>query len=179
MFKIFELQNNQPVVTTEGILTFKNLFDRDTTKDKGVFFQEMEFIYFYTDYKSYYSNLSEKDRESSIIKDYIKIPNWKPDNLIKDSIEKYKALQQTQSLGLLIDARDAVDKIRLYYKSIDFNKVDIKGQAKFKITEVTRSLADLAKIIESLDKLTDRVKKEEELNSKTRGEGEGGYFEDR
>jgi len=177
--KVFELQNSQPIVTTEGILTFNELFDRDTTKDKSVFFQELEFVYFYTDYKSYYSSLPEKDREAIIIKDYIKIPNWKPDALVKHSIERYRELQKTQSLGLLLDARDAVDKIRSYYKSIDFNKVDIKGQQKFKITDVTRSLADLSKIIESLDKLTDRVKKEQELNSKTRGEGTGGYFEDR
>ena len=177
--RIFEIISNQPRVTTEGILTFQELYDRDTTKDKSVFFQEMEYIYFSTDYKSYYTGLNVDIREKEVIKHYIKVPGWKPDALVKAGVERYKQLQKTESLGLLEDARYALEKIRGYYKSIDFAKRDTKGNQLFKITDVTRSVGDIAKMIESLDKLTDKVRKEEELGRKTRGDGEGGFFENR
>ena len=120
--RIFEIISNQPRVTTEGILTFQELYDRDTTKDKSVFFQEMEYIYFSTDYKSYYTGLNVDIREKEVIKHYIKVPGWKPDALVKAGVERYKQLQKTESLGLLEDARYALEKIRGYYKSIDFAK---------------------------------------------------------
>ena len=98
--------------------------------------------------------------------------------MVKRGIVKYKALQKTESLGLLEDARYALEKIRGYYKSIDFNKRDAKGNQLFKITDVTRSIGDISKMIESLEKLKEKVVKEEELNSKVRGGAQGGYFED-
>jgi len=175
--KVFELVNSQPRVTTEALLTFSDLYNRDTSKNKDRFYQEMLYVYFYTDYKSYYNGIAIADREKEIIKQYIKIPGWKPDNEVKRAIEIYKQLQKTESLGLLEDARYALEKIRGYYKSIDFNKRDTKGNQLFKITDVTRSVGDIAKMIESLDKLTDKVRKEEELGRRSRGEGEGGFFE--
>ena len=177
--KIFELQNNLPVVTTEGIMSFRDLYDRDTTPSKSRFYQELEFVYFYTDYKSYYNSYPPEEKEAQVIKDYIKIPNWKPDALVLKAIEKYKELQKTQSLGLLEDARYALEKIRGYYRSIDFSKRTVKGESVFKVKEVTSSIADISKMIESLDKLTQKVQKEEELNVRTRGNETGGFFEDR
>lgn len=176
--KLFEIKNNQPIVTTEGILTFRELYDRDTSTDKSRFFQELEYVYFLTDYRSYYLSYPSEEQEQQVIKDYIKIENWKPDEVVKRAIVKYKALQKTESLGLLEDARYALEKIRGYYKSIDFNKRDAKGNQLFKITDVTRSIGDISKMIESLEKLKEKVVREEELNSKTRGGAQGGYFED-
>ena len=155
--KIFELQNNLPVVTTEGIMSFRDLYDRDTTPSKSRFYQELEFVYFYTDYKSYYNSYPPEEKEAQVIKDYIKIPNWKPDALVLNALEK----------------------IRGYYRSIDFSKRTVKGESVFKVKEVTSSIADISKMIESLDKLTQKVQKEEELNVRTRGNETGGFFEDR
>lgn len=175
--KIFELQGNQPIITVEGCLTFSELLERDTSKDKSRFFQELEFVYFYTDYKSYYLTYSEKERQQKIIEDYIKIPNWKPDIVVQKAIEKYKELQKTPTLGMLEDARFASNKLREYWKGIDYSKRDLKGNQLYKPTETSKTLIDVAKIIESIDKLEDRVRKEQAINSKARGDGEGGLLE--
>ena len=58
--KIFELSDDQPIVTTEGIMLFKELYDRDTQKGKDRFFQEMQYVYFLTDYKSLYYSFFDK-----------------------------------------------------------------------------------------------------------------------
>ena len=176
--KVFEIRNSQPVITTEAYLTFDFLLQRDESEKKERFFSELEFVYFFCDYKSYYLSYSPEERQAKIIEDYIKIPGWKPDALVERACQKYRELQKTQSLGLLEDARFALEKIRGYYTSVDFNKRDLKGNQLFKITDVTRSIGDISKMIESLDKLEHKVQKEEELNSKTRGGGRGSYFED-
>jgi hypothetical protein len=177
--KCFELSNNQPRVTTEAILTFDELFKRDTSEKKERFFAEMEFVYFSTDYRSYYLSYQPEERQAKIIEDYIKIPGWKPDVVVERAIQKYKELQKTQSLGLLEDARYALEKIRGYYRGIDFKQRDVKGGSVYKIKEVTGSIGDISKMIESIDKLEHKVQKEEQLNSKTRGGGRGSFFEDR
>ena len=177
--KLFEIKNSQPVVTTECILTFKDLYDRDSSERKERFFQEVEYVYFSCDYKSYYLSYQPEERQAKIIEDYIKIPGWKPDVVVEKAIQKYKELQKTQSLGLLEDARYALEKIRGYYRGIDFKQRDVKGGSVYKIKEVTGSIGDISKMIESIDKLEHKVQKEEELNSKTRGGGRGSFFEDR
>lgn len=173
--KIFELKNTVPIITEDGMMVpeFKTLYEQEE-----VGFKKLQFVYFSTDYKSFYLNVPEDTREKELVKDFIGIPGWKPDVDVKKAIEKYKLLQKTESLGLLEDARYALEKIRGYYKSIDFSKRDTKGNQVFKITDVTRSIGDISKMIESLEKLKEKVIKEEELNSKVRGGSQGGYFED-
>lgn len=175
--KIFELRNNQPIVTTEGIVTFRELYDRDTSEKKDRFFQEMCYIYFLYDFKSYYLAYSPEVREKEIIKDYIKIPDWKPDDVVKRAVKKYKELINTFALRYLDGAREVTEKTMEYWKNVDYKVMTVKGEPKYKINDVNKSVADAAKVLESLDKLTDRVQKEQALNSKSRGEGSGGEME--
>lgn len=175
--KLFEIKNNQPIVTTEGIMTFSELFQRDTSKDKSRFFQELEYVYFLYDYKSYYLAYPPDTREQEVIKDFIKIKDWKPDVIVKKAIQKYKELQHTFSLRYLDAARDVTEKTIDHWKNVDYNAVNSKGDPRYKVNEVNKSVADASKVLESLDKLTDRVQKEQALNSKARGEGAGGEME--
>lgn len=175
--KLFEVKNNLPVPTTEAYLTFSELLDRDVSSDKSRFFQELQYLYFLYDYKSYYLSYPPDTREKEVIKDYIKIKDWKPDDVVKRAIDKYKALQTTFSLRYLNAARDVTEKTMDHWKNVNYNLVNAKGEPRYKVNDVNKSVADAAKVLESLDKLTDRVQKEQILNSKARGDGDGGLLE--
>lgn len=177
--KIFELVEDQPIITTEGIMLFKELYDRDKEKGKDRFFQEMQYVYFLTDYKSLYYSYPEETREQKVIEDFIKIKNWKPDNLVKAAVVKYNELQNTESLRFLQSARNAMNKLSEYWNTLDVNERNNKGDKVFKPTDVSRSIADSSKMIESLDKIIEKVRKEEDYMNRTRGGGEGGFFEDK
>ena len=177
--KIFEIINEQPIVTVEGIMVFKDLYDRDKDPKKSKFHQELAYVYFLTDYKSLYYSYPEETREQKVIEDFIKVKNWKPDNLVKAAVVKYNEMQNTESLRFLQSARNAMNKLSEYWNTLNVNERNAKGDKTFKPTDVSRSIADSSKMIESLDKIIEKVRKEEELGRKTRGDGEGGFFENR
>lgn len=177
--KVFELINGLPTVTIEAILTFQYIYDRDTSKDKHRFYQEMEYIYFMCHYKSYYLAYPEEERQGIIIKDYIKIKDWQPDNLVSKAIKKFKELQKTESLGLLQDAKYAIEQMRGYWRNVDFEEKDSRGALVYNPTVVSKSIADAAKMIETIEKLQDKVEKEMELNTSVKGKSTGTFFEDK
>ncbi|MEK6882134.1 MAG: hypothetical protein AABY22_21130 [Nanoarchaeota archaeon] len=170
--RVFEIINNKPSVTIEGILTFNELYQRDTSKNKEVFFQELEFIYFCYDNKSFF-----KGKEKDVIATYIKIPNWKPDALVKKGIELYKQIIHTDSLGFLEDAEFACNKLREYWRGIDYTKRDTKGNLLYKPTEVSRSIKDSADMLDSIKNLKEKVMKEQELSMSVKGKEQASAYE--
>jgi hypothetical protein len=178
--KIFEIVSNQPVVTTECLLIpeFSELYKRDKTKDKSKAFKEMCYIYFSTDYKSMYLAYDEDVRQEMIIKDYIGDKKWKPDDAVLKAIEKYKDFQRTPSIGFLEDCMKAVEATRKYFREVDYSERDHKGNPVYKIKEVTSSLGDCEKILNTLEKLKKKIQIEQQMNdSKARGGGNGGLME--
>ena len=80
-------------------------------------------------------------------------------------------------MRLLMDARAGVEKIRNYYKEVDLNETDDNGKKVNRLSEISTSLANLGKMVDSIDKLEERVKKEISISSKIRGDKEISEFE--
>jgi len=177
--KLFEVINNQPQITTEILLVpeFKKIWDKDKSKDKSKAFKELSYIYFSTDYKSLYLAYDPEVREERLLLDFIGDIKWKPDADIKTAIEKYKDLQKTPSIGFLEDAMMAVDATRKYFRGVDYTQLDDSGRPIYKIKEVTDALKNCEGIINTLDKLRDKVAKEQQLGTRARGGGTGGLLE--
>lgn len=148
---------------------FKEIYDRDNSKDKSIAYIELCYVYHMSDFKSPYNNYDAKDKDSKIRYDYIKDPKWNPDSLIITAISKYKEINETPSLKLLKDSRKAIEKVRNYLSTVDLDELDAKGNKVNKITELSKAISDIGKMIESLDKIEERVKKEELNNTKVRG----------
>jgi hypothetical protein len=148
---------------------FKEIYDRDTSKDKIIAYIELCYVYHMSDFKSPYNNYDDKDKDHKIRYDYIKDPKWNPDNLILNAISKYKEINETPSLKLLKDCRKAIEKVRTYVSTVDMDEVDSKGNKANKITDLSKVISDVGKMVESLDKIEERVKKEELNNTKVRG----------
>lgn len=159
---IFQLENNVVKVTAETLLIpeFKEIWDRDKSKEKGTAYKEIAYIYFLADYKSAYTAYPEEEREVKIKSDFIRDDKWSPDSLVHAAIEKYKELQVTPTLRLLLSAKTAADKLGKFFLTQDPEH-----------RNYTSNLEKLGKIVESLDKLEDRVKKEETNTNRVRGGG--------
>jgi hypothetical protein len=179
--KLFELINQQPIITAEALLipVFKKIWDMDKSKDKGQAIKELSYIYLTTDYKSIYASFPQDVKIDTVTKDLFKT-DYKPSKEVLEGIEKYKELQDTFNMRFLKSARNAAEKTMGYFDSIDYEDRDIKGNPIYKVKEVTSALKDCGGIIETLDKLIDKVSKEQKLaESRSRGGGEGSFFEQR
>ncbi len=158
---------------------FREIYDRDLTKDKVTAFNELCYCYHMADYKSVYNNYDDGEKHTKILADYFKGGSFGPDQLILDAIEKYRSLQETPSMRLLKAARKALNKIIEYFNTVDLSERDGKGAIVNRIGDLTKSASDIGKIVESIDKLEEKIKKEQLRETKIRGQAEISDYERR
>lgn len=178
--KLFELVSNQPVISVEGLLIpeFKKIYERDKSKDKSIAFKQLTYIYFKTDYKSLYLSFPEEDREERLLEDFIGDKKWIPDTDILKAIEKYKVFQNTPTMRFLQSNQKVMESISKYFNEVDWDKEDTSGKSKYDITKVSNAVKQAGGIIDNIEKLKDKVAKEQSLsNSVHRGGGTGGLLE--
>lgn len=178
--KLFEIVNGLPVITAEALLIpeFKALYTRDKTKDKIRATKEIAYIYFSVDYKSIYLSYTKDVREERLNEDFMEDRIYKPDKLVVEAMKKYDELQQTPTMNFLKAARHAMQETENYFMNIDYSERDLRGNAVYKGTEITKMLKDCSGIKDSLDKLLEAVRKEVASDGGTqRGGGSGGIYE--
>ena len=179
--KIFEIVNNNPVVTTECLLIpeFAKLWQRDKSKTKDTAYSELQYVYFSSDYKSLYLAWDKETREERLVEDFIKKKGWTPDKEILAAIKKYKEFQNTPTMRFLESNQNAMESFTKYYNDIDWDELDASGKRpKYDITKVTTSIKQAGGIIDNIEKLKDKVAKEQNLNEvKARGNSIGGLLE--
>jgi len=178
--RMFILENNYPKPAPETLVIkeFKAVWDRDKSKDKEVAITELAYIYYSSDYKSIYEAFPPDYREEQIIQDIMPKKDWKPDSLVKTACAKYRELQNSLSLRFLDAQKNAMESLIDYFNSVDWEDETSKGQPKYKVTDVTRSAKEAGGIISSLEKLEEKVKKEQAAEeSRSRGGGQAGFFE--
>lgn len=178
--KLFEIQNNFPTVTVECLMIppFKEIWERDKSKDKAVAYGELQYIYFSSDYKSMYLNLDKPYRDQKLKEDFIKDSKWCPDKLVLKAIETYKEFQNTPTMKFLQANQDAMQSMSEYFSNINWNEANSRGIPKYDISKVSGAVKNAAGIIDNIEKLKEKVKREQSLNAgKSRGQGEGGIKE--
>lgn len=177
--QLFQIQDNQPIITPEGLLIpeFAALWRREKSKKKEIATKELSYVYFKADYKSVYQAYLPDVQEKQIIIDVFGKKKWKPDKVVQQAVDKYIELQQTPSMRLLTSFKGAINSLEKYFKGIDFSKTDSKGNPVYKISEITNALQKAGSIIESLDKVEEKVRKEISSENVARGQKEINPFE--
>lgn len=179
--KLFEIQNNFPTATVECLMIspFKEIWNRDKTKEKSKAYGELQYIYFSSDFKSLYLAFDKEVREERLVDDFIKIKGWKPDQLVVDGMAKYREFQNTPTMRFLQANQSAMESLTEYYLGIDWNELDATGKKpKYDITKVSGSVKQAGDIINNIEKLKEKVAKEQNLNKdKARGDRSGGLLE--
>lgn len=167
-------------ITPEALMIkeFKAVWNK--YKDKNKASEELAFIYWMAYYKSVYDvYLSEREKMDAIKEDVISDKKWEPTEITKAAIDKFKELQMTFSMAFLESAKEGALKIRQFYHDVNLNERTKSGGVIWKPSDITNAVAKSVDILEALSKWEERAKKEEELgDSKIKGGGKAGAFED-
>ena len=151
--------------------SIRKLFDKDKSKNKETFFNQMTYLYFYADVRSDYNYIDDEYEKSSAI-----ITNeGLPDNFVvtpelNAAISDYIRLTTTTSSALLRDSMVAADRLRKFLVSVDYNERDDKGRPVYAINTVTSALKSIPEIAKSI-KETERIVNQEMLEA---GRARGG-----
>ena len=163
---------------------FKEIWERDKSKDKRIALEELAYIYFMADFTSDFSDiLDEEERHNEVVRSVITIPKWHPDELVINTMEFYTSRQRTIALTLLEDARHGISKLSSYLRDINFNEVDVNpnsGEVKPKhdIKKFADTIRQIPAIVGALKELEETVKKEQESERGLRGGKEKGMYVD-
>lgn len=166
----------EPEILT--LKVFKKLHQRDKTKDKNKFLQELGFIYFYADPRSDYQYLTDaEDRIKAIMEGEGLPDNWKIDKELQEAIDYYKKFNPTSAL-LLEDTRVAVDKLRQLLRDIDLTKTDDNGKPVYTLNTIVNTIKQVPSLVKDLDEAERAIAKEIVQNDKVRGSVEKAMYED-
>lgn len=173
----------KPFETTLLIVSFRKLWDRDTTKNKEIVSKEFAYIYFYCSYSEdnpYIGYTDDEVRSRKIIEGLFKdVDQWQPDELVEDGIMQFKEFQNnaSPSLAYFHSTRVALDKLREYWETLDMTKTTRSGQLLNKPSDVARGIEQTSSLLVKMADLELKVKQELMSQGKTRGNRTINYFE--
>lgn len=180
MIKLFKYEGYKLNISEEALLLkpFKEIWQRDKSKNKDKALQELGYVYFISDPRSDYQYLVDEEERSKAIKEGEGIDSkWKPDKLVLDAIAFYKSFKPTSAL-LLEDTRFAVDKLRKLLREIDLTEVDDKGKPIYTLNTITATIKQIPSLVKDLDEAEKTLSKELIESNKVRGSQEKSMYED-
>lgn len=199
---IFEVDDSNKVSIspeTRQIKHFKIIIERDRGgkipgdsdgRKKYMAMRELAYVYHMADPKSKFNNIPEKEKESEIILSLDLPKDWKPDEAVKNAIDKYKYYRETVSERTLRELKKTLEasvdtlgflreSIENYIKSIKEDNDLTKLPDLVKLFTTTLDMGkELPKSIDNITELEKKVKKDQqETDGSIRGKGELGYYE--
>jgi midasin (ATPase involved in ribosome maturation) len=170
---LFEIKDYNVTFSPQALTLkpFKAIWDGDKSKDKNKAINELSLVFYMADHTSDFAYIVDEDiRLKEIIKNLSLPKGYKVSKKIQDAIEFYKDHSQTVSSRLLSTARLAVHKIEEFIKDASITDTNLK-----KIFDSAKQLPELS---ETIDKLEDQIKKQQENKSNARGSITKAEFED-
>tara|TARA_R100000951_G_scaffold65411_1_gene55197 strand:+ start:906 stop:1412 length:507 start_codon:yes stop_codon:yes gene_type:complete len=158
--ELLEIVDNVAVPSpyTLTILEFKDL---DT--------KELAYIYFMHDHRSPYAVYDISQRHDEVILGLYGKTKWKASNKVLAACNKYKELKETSAVKLLKSARSSVVKLEKYFESVDLTLMDDNGRPIFHAKDLVANLSKMGDVVDGLSKLEEQVRKQEQINTNTRG----------
>lgn len=155
---------------------FKEIWD--FFKDKGEAYKWLTYIYYVSDFNSPYNIYSPDERIKIINSEFLKDTNYKTTDLIQAGIDKYKQLTRTPSMSFLEACLNAMKKLEDYFSHVDYTLMDDNGKPVYTATSVMKNLGDVGKVIDSINKVQEKVQKEVQNSDSIRGGGDMGKYEE-
>lgn len=180
MSLLFTIESKVVTPTTQVLLIspFKEIWERDTTKDKRYAIEDFSYIEFMASIQKSnpYSGYPEHQRPEKIIKDIITRAEeeWdQEDPLLIKGIAKLKEFQAEASVtyNYYMSAKVAAEKIQQFFINFSMNQLNERtGAPIFKPKEITSALNDTSKVLENLNTLREKVDNEVFEEIKKRGQ---------
>lgn len=173
--RLFKKDGYSIVISDEALLLkpFRELWNRDRTKNKEHAILELGYLYFMGDARSDYCYIKDmKDRSNAVIMGEGMPDKWKPDKKVEDALEFYKSFSSVAAL-LLEDTKFLINNFREKLKSIDFSELEIKD-----IKEIGAIIKQVPSMVRDLDEAERTLAKEIANSDKVRGSQEKAIYED-
>lgn len=178
--KLFKYEGYKLHISEEAFVLkpFKEIWNRDKTKNKDKALQELAYVYFMCDPRSDYQYIVDEEDRAKAIKEGEGIDSkWKPDNKVIEAMKFYKTFKPVSAL-LLEDTRIAVDKLRQLLRNIDLTEVDDKGKPIYTLNTITATIKQIPSLVKDLDEAEKAIAKEIMESDKVRGAQEKSMYED-
>jgi hypothetical protein len=180
---LFKIEGKKVYPNTETLLVspFKEIWERDKSLDKEKAIQEFAYIEFSTSMlkSNPYREYTEDRKDEILKKDIIKNPKYKPDPLVVQGITKLKEFQTEGSLTYTywLANKRAIEKVITFFNDFDINERNFKtGLPIYKPKDVTSSLADAEKSLNTINNLKSKVDEELYEKSKNKSDKEISVF---
>lgn len=184
---LFKIENFVAIINKKDVYLipeFKALLELKYNKDKGDHdgrkriraHKEFTYIYFMWDYRSKYSEYSEKERHREALNASRLPEDYELSKELIAAIIVYKELNDTRILKLCRSAENMIDKLRLFWDSLDLNETDDNGKYRHDTNKIMANIRALAQTTKSLEDLQEQVKQKLKETSGTRGDQEEGFL---
>lgn len=171
------------------IKEFKDLIAEDKARDKKNVLLWFAYIYHMYDYKSPYQLYDTKERHLRVLKDIGLPADFKHSKRMELAVAKYTELRTTPTVKTLITTKQALTSaekaIQALTQKIEYLLLDNEDEDRDTVGEAVKNVTKLLEIAERLPKMSDiivnledKVKKEQTGESKLRGGGKKGMFEE-
>lgn len=170
--KLIKYENFKIELSEEAsyIKAFRDLWQRDKTKNKGMALMEFGFIYFMYDPRSEYTYLIDCEDREREIRVGLGVPStWMPDELVLKAIEIYKKLTVTPSSILLEATRKSIDHLATFLQNINLEDRDSRGRLVHSVSQIVSAQKSIPELIEKLTAAETALNKELMENSRMRG----------
>lgn len=177
---IIEYNNYTIEPTQEAFLIkpIRDLFNKDKSKTKEKFLQQMSVLYFYADPRSTYNYIVDDDERLQAIIEQEGLPkDFKITEDLDKALQEYKKHTITTSYLLLQDTKIAVDKVRQFLREVDLTAVDDKGKPLYTINSITQAIKQIPQLSKDLLEAEKIVSKEIEEQGRARGGNNKTIFE--
>jgi hypothetical protein len=178
MSLLFTVESKVVSPTTETLLIFpfREIWERDDSKDKRFAIEDFSYIEFMASIQKSnpYSGYPENQRPEKIIKDIITRAEWdQEDPLLLAGIEKLKEFQAEASVtyNYYMAAKSAAEKMQHFFINFSMSDVNLRtGAPIFKPKDITSALNDTSRVLENLNTLREKVDNEVFEEVKKRGQ---------
>ena len=180
MSNLFNIENNRckPIIETLLITPFKEIWEQDTSEDKGEAIKQFTFIELYSSLKlsNPYAGYSNEKRLQVLGKELFGIENATlveslPNGyMLQEGINKMNELQIEGSVTLRLyqAIKDSLEQLILDLADVSISERTDKGMAVFKPSDILGFVDKAYGAITSLEKIKDTVIKEDFSITKTR-----------
>jgi hypothetical protein len=160
------------------LLPYKAIWDRDKTKGKNKAREQLAYVYFMADYKSFFSNITEEAvKHKEVSKVVFGTEDYEIDEVIAEALKFYRK-DIPISVSLLEDAKLGINALREYFRTVSLTEVDAQGKVVHDSSKLSNNLKNLYGVIDGLESLEQKVRRDVESSTTIRGGREKGIFED-
>ena len=189
--RLFKEDNFNIIINPEAKLIpeFKKIITSDKDRKKRNAHRQLSYIYFMCDYRSPYSIYPEEERKQRLLKDLHFNEDSPITDYVRAGMDKYNELQRTPTItnlkaikeGLLTSAK-VINALREQIENsldvVDGDDDRDVGSIMKDVTKLLQVSEQIPKAIDTINALEEKVKKEQANESKIRGGGTKGMFED-